>query len=269
MKHQDIQDLLRDHAAGKLTADESALLMEYLADDPDLARFAGFVEWLEPRLAQLAATDQGAHPSGQELVAAALGPLPELPGNDSAAVHDHIAQCPECQELVSAIKAADTAPLNEPVVLRRRQPGWQKMAIAAVLAVAVIGTGLFIGRPSQSPLPAPIRLAAVTRSAPVETTITALVDHRIPPLLLTLDPWIGRQNADNYTLQVTLSANDQPDLSLPYLSIAARDWQPETGGIVVNWPQKNLPPGHYRIEVRDDRDHVIFQTLFQLIPHAE
>jgi len=268
LKPQDIQDLLRDLAGGKLSADEAALLREHLADDPDLARFSDFVEWLEPRLQQLAASDQDTHPSGHDLVAAALGPLAELPANDSATVTVHLAQCPECQKLVAAVKAADDADAAHNATPKPRRD-WQKMAMAATLSLAIIGAGSFLVQRAQAPLPDPIQLAAITRSAPTETTVTALTNHSIPPLLLAVDPWIGRQNADDYTLQVRLVLLDDPGRTIAPQPMAARDWQANPGGFVVVWPERDLPPGHYGIEVRDDGDRVIYESLFQLIPPAD
>ncbi len=130
---------------------------------------------------------QPAHPDVETLAAFAEG---ALDGVARQRVVEHVADCPDCYELVAGTArfldeeargpAADPAP--SPTVLRPAPGRWRsRLAVAATLAAAAAAALLLIGRPTgwwQGPAPAPGpalgELAAALPAAPsLVTTLAA------------------------------------------------------------------------------------------------
>jgi len=143
VNHQFLQELLADYSGGKLSPADAVEVRQALEADPELAQFSEFVVWLAPRLRQLGEHFPGVHPTGEELVAKALGPWDGLAvaGTNERTdwVVAHVAECTECHELVATIgqvERAATAPdpkvacTADSATSRRRwhRFGWQPLA---------------------------------------------------------------------------------------------------------------------------------------------
>ncbi len=286
MTHHDLQELLQNYAAGRLSATEAAEVKKVLADDPGLEEFSEFVIWLQLRLESLGNHLPGLHPTGEQLVVAALGPLGEssIPADEEPGewVVTHLDGCAECRELVVLIgrteQQADDSGLAARPSRQRSifslQRSWPKFAMAASLAVLLVVGGMFVGNRSTAPVAEPFRLAAVSRAV-IETPVVTLTPRgEIPPLILAFDPWVGRLSAEDYTLQISLVFHDEPSREWPLTQTTAAGWQSDLNGVALDLKLKDpgpdgIRPGRYGLEVRDDAGLVIYQGEFRLVPHAE
>jgi anti-sigma factor RsiW len=269
MDREQAKFLLSEYVLGQLDAAEAAAVSACLAEDPELRRAEEFLRWIQPRLVEMKGHLPGEHPTGAELVSAALG-QGDVPDERGDWVRNHLADCDDCLQLVATISKANAElergdPVR-PLASSRLPRQWVRLAMAAVIAFVLFGTGIWIGQRDQNQGPASIHLAGIARGQEAAADVSPSADGQLPPLVLECDPWVGRASAADFLLEIRLQERETRQVVHTLEISAARSWSAEEGGIGVTFEAGALPAGDYDIEVRDDTGRVIFQTGFHLLP---
>jgi len=273
MNRHEARNLLCEYVLGQLDDHQVAAVAEHLAEDENLQTIGRFLRWLQPRLLEMESHLPGIHPSGDQLVNEALG-HGGLQGQSGDWVQDHLAKCAECAKLVKTIKEANAELIEndrvKPIPIARPQRSWIRLAVAASFALVIFTAGMWIGTQNNGPDLAPqvvaVHLTGITRDSQATTKLIIPQDNLLPPLVLECDPWIGRATAETFQLGVIMREQISNRVVQKWQLDATVDWSVSDGGFVIVPQVRNLTPGVYDIEIKDDSGKLIFKTGFHLDP---
>jgi hypothetical protein len=193
MSHQELEDLLADYVASRLSADQLRFVEGHLAD---CASCRDAVDDLKEIGARVAAEGEAMFDTHPEPGALRRLAVADGAGADPA-VARHIAACASCGlEVEFWRRRSARRPAGPETEARSRRRGWTAIgAVAAAAAVAGILVGMQIersGRPSVSTSPpavAPSRPAAVAATAPILHVLPAILrGGETTRQVWTLDP---------------------------------------------------------------------------------
>ena len=280
MDRAEAEKLLSEYVVGQLDAERAAAVAGALAQDGELRQLEQFLRWLQPRLQQMRGHLPGQHPTGEELVHAAVG-QGSIPSDREDWVRDHLQSCAECRHLADMIRQAEGQLAAEDdrqatlAAVARPAPQWTKLAMAAVIALVLITSGIWLGqRDTGSPAPdgrgPTVHLAGITRGQTGVADVSPSADGRLPLLVLECDPWVGRATADDFLLEIRLLERESRQVVTIWRVNARAAWSAAGQEGVLLDPDSPAPAaGDYELEVRDDSGLVIFQTGFHLSPPSE
>jgi anti-sigma factor RsiW len=276
MDRAEAEKLLSEYVLGQLDAGRAAAVADLLAGDADLRQLEQFLRWLQPRLQQMRDHLPGEHPTGEELVHAAVG-QGSIPSDREDWVREHLQSCAECRRLADMIRQAEgqlaaqedqtagqaSGPAGGPA------PQWTKLAMAAVVALVLITSGIWLGQrdtgapADRGPI---VHLAGITRGQTGAADVSPSADGRLPLLVLECDPWVGRASADDFLLEIRLLERESRQVVTIWRTNARAAWSAEDMGVLLDPDSPAPTAGDYELEVRDDSGQVIFQTGFHLSP---
>lgn len=275
MDREEVGKLLSEYVLGQLDADRAAAVQQHLARDEDLRRTEQTLRWLLPRLRDMKDHLPGQHPTGEELVALVTG-FGEIANRREDWVRDHLGTCPECRLLADMIAETEREGQDEDAGRERTASAatpprqWTKLAVAAVIALVLISTGLWFGQRNGNLAPTEeahtVHLAGITRGQTGTADVSPSADGRLPILVLECDPWVGRATADDFLLEIRLMERETRQVITIWKVNAQSAWSADEQAVVLDPDSQAPPPGYYDLEVRDDRGQVIFQTGFHLLP---
>jgi hypothetical protein len=265
----DAKLLLGEYVQGQLSADQAAAVQMHLAEDETLRRMDVFLRWVQPCLVEIKDHLPGDHPTGAELVDAVLG-QDGFPNQRGDWVRSHLADCEECRGLQTAIEEANDQLEREDSPRVNPKPQWAKWAVAAVLALAIFATGIWLGTRNDQldgqPILAAIHLTGITRGESSSVEIRPSIKGLLPPVLLEHDPWVGRSSGDDFQMDISLLEAQSLKKVKVWRLWAMQTWSEKAGGILLDLGDENLAAGEYLFEVADDTGTITFQTGFHLLP---
>jgi hypothetical protein len=261
VSRSETEQLLTEYVLGRLPDQQAQAVAQALADDAQLRTLAEFLQWLLPRLAQLARDPSGQHPTGEQLVAWTLDGE-----DDGDSIASHVRACAECRRLSDLVRGADldlaAAPPSRP---RRRR--WVPFALAAAIGAVTFSLGLGLGR-RQPPdvaggAPLVVRLAAVTRgeAPPVAAAVTPGQSSLL--LLAAHDPWTGRTTSDDFPVVARLAGVPGGETTWTLATTARGLWSRELQAMTLVVPVRGLAAGDHLLTVSAD-DGVIFAGALRL-----
>ena len=196
MSHEELEDLLADYAAGRLSADQRRFVEGHLADCASCRDAAGDIEEIAGRIAAQGEAMFGTHPETGALrrFVAAVGDAADPD------VATHIASCASCGlEVEFWRRRGARRPAAPETEARRPRRGWTAIgATAAAAAVAGLLVGMLIERlgrptvpaspPAAASGPAP-EIAAAAEAAPILRVLPAILrGAQTTRQVWTLDP---------------------------------------------------------------------------------
>jgi hypothetical protein len=253
--------LLTEYVLGRLPDQQAQAVAQALADDAQLRTLAEFLQWLMPRLDQLARDPGGRHPTGEQLVAWTLHG-----DDDGDTIASHLRDCAECLRLSELVRGADhdlaAAPPSRP---RRRR--WVPFALAAAIGAVTFSLGLGLGR-RQPPdaaggAPLVVRLAAVTRGEAPRVAVTMTPGQSSLLLLAPHDPWTGRTTGDDFPVVARLTRAPGGETVWTLATTARVLWSRELQAMTLVVPVRDLVAGDHLLTVGGD-DGVIFAGALRL-----
>lgn len=264
MSRLETELLLTEYVLGRLPDQQAQAVAQALADDAQLRTMAEFLQWLLPRLRQLARDPGGQHPTGEQLVAWTLGGNED--GDDDAdSIADHVRDCAECRRLSDLVRGADHDLAAAPT--RPRRPRWVPFALAAAICAVAFSLGLGLGRrqpPSvEAGAPLVVRLAAVTRGEAPPAVVVVSPGQSSLLLLAAHDPWTGRTTDDDFPVVVRLARAPDGQTVWTLATTARAVWSRELQAMTLLVPVRDLTAGDHLFTVSAD-DGVIFAGALRL-----